>query len=52
MVVSVEEKAHKMCQVWIRKLSESKPLTTYRKIVRWRQNPRGSLFGDRYGVAC
>jgi hypothetical protein len=31
MVVSVEEKAHKMCQVWIKKMSGSKPRLKCRK---------------------
>jgi hypothetical protein len=32
MVVSVEEKAHKMCQVWIKKMSESEPRMTCRNV--------------------
>ena len=32
MVVSVEEKAHKMCQVWIKKMSESEPRETCRNV--------------------
>ena len=30
MVVSVKEKAHKMCQVWTKKMSESEPRVTCR----------------------
>ena len=32
MVVSVEEKAHKMCQVWTTKMSESEPRLKCRNI--------------------
>jgi len=32
MVVSVEEKAHKMCQVWIKKMSASEPRATCRNV--------------------
>ena len=31
-VVSVEEKAHKMCQVWTKKMSESEPRMTRRNV--------------------
>lgn len=40
VVVSVEEKAHKMCQVGTEKVSASESLLTCRKLIRWHQNRR------------
>ncbi len=49
VVVSVEEKAHKMCQVWIKKMSASEPRKTRRNVKDDIKTRAGSRFWEELG---
>ena len=49
MVVSVEEKAPKRCQVWIKKMSVSEPRTTCRNVKDDIKTRVASRFWDKFG---